>query len=95
MEPGSTIQIPHLSEYPVHISLFKDVQNSAFLRQQLLAGNSEYEYGFVDATTASLTHYAKSFLVLTMASADTLGESSARSSLPGNKRHAARSTEKP
>jgi EKC/KEOPS complex subunit CGI121/TPRKB len=51
MESDSTIQLAHLPQHPVHISLFKDVRNSAFLRQQLLAGNAEFEYGFVDATT--------------------------------------------
>lgn len=33
----------------VYAALFKDVKNSAFLRQQLLAGNAEFEYAFIDA----------------------------------------------
>jgi len=51
MEQDSIIELPHLPQYPVHISLFKGVQNSAYLREQLLATNAEFEYGFVDAET--------------------------------------------
>lgn len=53
MDSGSTIELPHLPQYPVHISLFKDVRNSKFLREQLLAANAEFEYAFVDATTVN------------------------------------------
>ena len=49
MEQDATIQLPHRPQYPIHISLFKNVQNSAYLREQLLAANAEFEYGFVDA----------------------------------------------
>jgi EKC/KEOPS complex subunit CGI121/TPRKB len=44
-----TIVLPHLPDYPVHAALFKDVANAPYLRQQLLAGNAEYEYAFLDA----------------------------------------------
>ena len=49
MEQDATIQLPHLPQHPIYISLFKNVQNSAYLREQLLAANAEFEYGFVDA----------------------------------------------
>ncbi|KAJ5174896.1 EKC/KEOPS complex subunit [Penicillium canariense] len=46
-----TINIPHLpASLPVHVALYRNVQNSAFLRQQLLAGNSEFEYALIDAS---------------------------------------------
>ncbi|KAK5130271.1 hypothetical protein LTR08_002272 [Meristemomyces frigidus] len=45
-----TILLPHLPQYPLHIILFKDVTNAAFLRQQLLAGNTDFEYAFLDAS---------------------------------------------
>ncbi|CEJ55848.1 hypothetical protein PMG11_02079 [Penicillium brasilianum] len=46
-----TIGIPHLPDsLPVHVALFRNVQNSAFLRQQLLAGNAEFEYALIDAS---------------------------------------------
>lgn len=46
-----TFNIPHLpASYLVHVALYRDVQNAAFLRQQLLAGNAEYEYALVDAS---------------------------------------------
>ncbi|KAH8813078.1 kinase binding protein CGI-121-domain-containing protein [Xylogone sp. PMI_703] len=36
--------------HTIHIALFRDVKNSAFLHQQLLAGNSDFEYSFLDAS---------------------------------------------
>lgn len=46
-----TISLPHLpSTLPVHVALYRNVQNAAFLRQQLLAGNSEFEYALIDAS---------------------------------------------
>jgi EKC/KEOPS complex subunit CGI121/TPRKB len=46
-----TINIPHLpASLPVHVALYRNVQNSAFLRQQLLAGNAEFEYALIDAS---------------------------------------------
>ena len=52
-----TIVLPHLSQHPLHICLFADVQNAAFLHQQLLDGNQDFEYAFLDVTTLlSKTH---------------------------------------
>lgn len=46
-----TLYLPHLPpSLPIHISLFRDLRNAAFLREQLLAGNSAFEYAFVDAS---------------------------------------------
>jgi EKC/KEOPS complex subunit CGI121/TPRKB len=45
-----TITLPHFPDHSLHLVLFTDVQNPAFLRQQLLAGNTEYEYAFLDAS---------------------------------------------
>ncbi|KAJ5095760.1 hypothetical protein NUU61_005116 [Penicillium alfredii] len=46
-----TIALPHLPpSLPVHVALYRDVQNSAFLKQQLLAGNAEFEYALIDAS---------------------------------------------
>ena len=50
MSSSSALQLPHLPGYVVHALLFKDVKNAAFLRQQLIAGNTEFEYSFLDAT---------------------------------------------
>lgn len=52
-EAGTTITLPHLEEHTVHISLFKEVKNADFLRDQLLQGNAEFEYGFLDAACVS------------------------------------------
>ncbi|KAI9859560.1 MAG: hypothetical protein M1824_003726 [Vezdaea acicularis] len=46
-----TFRLEHLPlDQSVHVALFRDVRNGAALRQQLLAGNPEYEYAFVDAS---------------------------------------------
>lgn len=46
-----TINFPHfLSELPIHVALYRNVENAAFLRQQLLTGNAEFEYALIDAS---------------------------------------------
>lgn len=44
----------HLSHLPgdlvVHIALFQNIRNAAFLRQQLLNGNPEFEYALIDTS---------------------------------------------
>jgi EKC/KEOPS complex subunit CGI121/TPRKB len=45
------VDLPHLQlEHRLHIAFFADVKNSAFLRRQLLEGNAEFEYAFLDAS---------------------------------------------
>lgn len=45
-----TVQLPHLPpSLSLHIGLFQDVENASFLRQQLLDGNTDFEYAFLDA----------------------------------------------
>ncbi|KAH6639175.1 kinase binding protein CGI-121-domain-containing protein [Boeremia exigua] len=44
-----TFTLPHYEAYPVHIALFEDVSNAAYLRSQLLAANPEFDYAFIDA----------------------------------------------
>ena len=45
-----TITLPHLPDSPIQACLFKNVQNAASLRQQLLEGNTDFEYAFLDAS---------------------------------------------
>ncbi|CAG7921423.1 unnamed protein product [Penicillium olsonii] len=45
-----TINLPHLPSLPIHVAVYRDVQNAAFLKSQLLAGQPEYEYAFIDAS---------------------------------------------
>lgn len=46
-----TIILAHLpDELLVHIALYKHVTNAAFLQQQLLEGNTDFEYAFIDAS---------------------------------------------
>ncbi|QYT01681.1 EKC/KEOPS complex subunit CGI121 [Trichoderma simmonsii] len=47
-----TIELQHVpASYRVYIALFRNVKNAAFLHQQLLARNAEFEYAFIDAST--------------------------------------------
>lgn len=45
-----TVTLPHLPHHPLHICLFRDVHNAPFLRRQLLEGNTDFEYAFLDAS---------------------------------------------
>ncbi|KFY03244.1 hypothetical protein O988_01621 [Pseudogymnoascus sp. VKM F-3808] len=47
----TTIPIDHLPPgHAVHIALFHSVANAAFLHEQLLAGNTDFEYALIDAS---------------------------------------------
>jgi EKC/KEOPS complex subunit CGI121/TPRKB len=44
------VQFPHFPpSLTIYVSLYTSLQNARFLRQQLLAGNREFEYAFIDA----------------------------------------------
>ncbi|EKD18171.1 uncharacterized protein L3040_007654 [Drepanopeziza brunnea f. sp. 'multigermtubi'] len=46
-----TIHLEHLPpSHDLHIALYHKVTNAAFLHQQLLAGNTDFEYALVDAS---------------------------------------------
>ncbi|KAL8811673.1 MAG: hypothetical protein Q9200_001609 [Gallowayella weberi] len=46
-----TLRLAHLPEdLSVHIVLYQEVKNAAFLQQQLLQGNTAFEYAFLDAS---------------------------------------------
>ncbi|KAH0562846.1 hypothetical protein GP486_002533 [Trichoglossum hirsutum] len=45
-------------DLPIHIALFRNVENSAFLKQQLLDCNEEFEYAFIDASVVISTVHA-------------------------------------
>ena len=46
-----TLNLSHLPEaLLVHIALYENVKNAAFLHQQLLQGNSDFEYALIDAS---------------------------------------------
>jgi EKC/KEOPS complex subunit CGI121/TPRKB len=45
------ISLPHMPpELAIYVALYRDLQNAPFLREQLLAGNSDFEYAFIDAS---------------------------------------------
>ncbi|KIW30785.1 uncharacterized protein PV07_02486 [Cladophialophora immunda] len=44
------IQLAHMPpELALYVAMYTDVQNAPFLKEQLLAGNSDFEYAFIDA----------------------------------------------
>lgn len=49
-----TVTLEHLpASHKVYVALFHGVKNAAFLHQQLLARNPEFEYAFIDASVVS------------------------------------------
>jgi Kinase binding protein CGI-121 len=58
------LQVIHLCHLPptlpLYLTLYHSVQNAPFLRQQLLAGNTDFEYAFVDASMVLLLFIATS-----------------------------------
>ncbi|KIW55243.1 hypothetical protein PV05_07538 [Exophiala xenobiotica] len=46
-----TIHLAHTPpELALHVAVYTDVENASFLKEQLLAGNAEFEYAFIDAS---------------------------------------------
>ena len=64
MNTVSTFHISHLPvDLAVYITLYKHLKNASFLRQQLLDGNSDFEYAFIDATSVHINRL-RTFLLL-------------------------------
>ena len=51
--PPAGLHLPHLDGHEIYVALFRDVSNAAFLRQQLVQGNTDFEYAFLDATSVN------------------------------------------
>lgn len=46
-----SFKLDHLpKDVAVHVALYENVRNAAFLQQQLLQGNTDFEYAFIDAS---------------------------------------------
>ena len=51
VEMLQTLQLAHMPlELAVYVALYKDVENASHLKEQLLAGNTDFEYAFIDAS---------------------------------------------
>jgi EKC/KEOPS complex subunit CGI121/TPRKB len=48
------LRLPHLEDHAVYVALYTGVKNSTFLKEQLLQGNSDFEYAFLDASSVNL-----------------------------------------
>ncbi|KAI3324661.1 CGI-121-domain-containing protein [Xylariaceae sp. AK1471] len=74
----STLETLHLEHVPqthsVHVAVFQDVENAAFLHQQLLARNADFEYAFIDAgvITSRLQVLSAVFKAITVQIAGTM-----------------------
>jgi len=55
MSSDIVIQLPFITDHVIYAGLFSQVTNAAFLRQQLLDGNSDFEYALIDASTVLST----------------------------------------
>lgn len=68
MSALETINLSHLpASWPVHVALYKDVKNAPFLRQQLISGNSDFEYALIDASMVGCetpSNYASASLIM-------------------------------
>jgi EKC/KEOPS complex subunit CGI121/TPRKB len=50
-----TLHLEHLpSSHAIHVALYRDVKNVTHLQQQLLNGNTDFEYAFIDAGVVSI-----------------------------------------
>ncbi|KAJ8115848.1 hypothetical protein ONZ43_g4574 [Nemania bipapillata] len=70
-----TVQLEHIpSTHSVHIAVFRDVENAAFLHQQLLARNPDFEYALIDAgvITSSLQVLSAAFRAINVQVAGTM-----------------------
>lgn len=46
-----SFQLEHVPPtHSVHVAVFRDVENAAFLHEQLLARNADFEYAFIDGS---------------------------------------------
>jgi EKC/KEOPS complex subunit CGI121/TPRKB len=53
-----TIHLEHLPpSHAIHIALYRDVKNATFLQQQLLTGNTNFEYALIDAGVVSFESF--------------------------------------
>ncbi|KAI0855537.1 kinase binding protein CGI-121-domain-containing protein [Xylaria cubensis] len=70
-----SLQLEHVpSTHSVHVAVFRDVENAAFLHQQLLARNADFEYALIDAgvITSRLQVLSAAFKAITMQLAGSL-----------------------
>jgi hypothetical protein len=53
-----TVHLEHLPQsHAIHIALYRDIKNATFLQQQLLAGNTDFEYALIDAGVVSIAAF--------------------------------------
>ena len=92
MNAISTLHVCHLPvDLAVYVALYTSLKNACFLRQQLLDGNSEFEYAFLDATSVCLDQLE--ILKLLLSIVDFVNHTFISSGLQGRERHEERADE--
>ena len=82
MEFLKTLHVAHLPiDMPVHVALFTQVTNAGFLRQQLLDGNTDFEYAFLDASSVCVRLYLGFQRSIRLNASDLVHYAAARGSL--------------
>ena len=64
----ATVPLAHVpTDIRVYAALYTDVRNAKYLRDQLLAGNADFEYAFVEARMVNIPKRGHVDFGLTMA----------------------------
>lgn len=69
-------------ELALFVSLYTDVENASILKQQLLAGNAEFEYAFIDANMVKTSPDPSSYLSFPSSADRPIGVAVVLTSLP-------------
>ncbi|KAL9117920.1 MAG: hypothetical protein Q9187_005537 [Circinaria calcarea] len=92
MNTISTLRVCHFPvDLAVYVAMYTSLKNACFLRQQLLDGNSEFEYAFLDATSVRLEQLEIFKLLLSIL--DFVDHTFISSGLQGRERHEERADE--
>ncbi|KAI0451976.1 kinase binding protein CGI-121-domain-containing protein [Xylaria acuta] len=70
-----SVRLEHVpATHSVHVAVFRDVENAAFLHQQLLARNADFQYALIDAgvVTSRLQVLSAAFKAITVQLAGTM-----------------------
>ena len=93
MDQVTSIHLAHLPPDNItHILLVRNLKNAPFLLEQLVAGNTDYEYALLDATTVCSSSKAGNPISKLMIQG-TFDNTSARRHLQSSQRHEGQSHE--
>ena len=77
------VELTHVpADLNIYIALYKDVKNAAFLREQLVNANSEFEFAFIDAK--SVSPKPKSFVGMVLIGGDLIANTRSGCYIPSS-----------